>query len=77
MKIKDASGKRLPAMKVFSLSIKALKDHLLNMLDKRGTTMKADEVLWVLTVPAIWTDSAKIFMRKAAIKVILYAIFLL
>ncbi|XP_062621074.1 heat shock 70 kDa protein 12B-like [Saccostrea cucullata] len=66
--IKDASGKELPAMTVFSLSIKALKDHLIDLLDTRGTTLKADEVLWVLTVPAIWTDSAKIFMRKAAKK---------
>ncbi|XP_061163321.1 heat shock 70 kDa protein 12B-like [Saccostrea echinata] len=68
LKIKDASGKKLPAMTVFSLSIKALKDHLLDLLDTRGTTLKADEVLWVLTVPAIWSDSAKMFMRKAAKK---------
>lgn len=77
MKIKDAGGKLLPAIKVFSLSIKALRDHLLDMLDTRGTTMTSDEVLWVLTVPAIWTDSAKMFMRKAAIKVILLSICLL
>lgn len=68
MELKEAGGKTLPAIAVFTLSIKALKDHLLDMLDTRGTTLRAEEVLWVLTVPAIWTDSAKFFMRKAALK---------
>lgn len=29
----------------------------------------SDDILWVLTVPAIWTDQAKQFMRDAAIQV--------
>lgn len=75
MELKEAGGKTLPAIAVFTLSIKALKDHLLDMLDTRGTTLQAEEVLWVLTVPAIWTDSAKFFMRKAALGVIFLHIF--
>lgn len=77
MELKEAGGKTLPAIAVFTLSIKALKDHLLDMLDTRGTTLRAEEVLWVLTVPAIWTDSAKFFMRKAALKVIFWNIFII
>ena len=38
-------------------------------LDKRGTGVQMEEIKWVLTVPAIWTDSAKQFMRKSAEKV--------
>ncbi|KAH3730704.1 hypothetical protein DPMN_056696 [Dreissena polymorpha] len=30
------------------------------------TDLKQDNVRWVLTVPAIWNDSAKQFMRFAA-----------
>lgn len=77
MELKEAGGKTLPAIAVFTLSIKALKDHLLDMLDTRGTTLRAEEVLWVLTVPAIWTDSAKFFMRKAALRVIFWNIFII
>lgn len=29
----------------------------------------SDDILWVLTVPAIWSDQAKQFMREAAIQV--------
>jgi hypothetical protein len=27
-----------------------------------------DDVLWVITVPAIWTDRARLFMREASLK---------
>lgn len=29
----------------------------------------SNDILWVLTVPAIWSDQAKQFMRDAAIQV--------
>jgi hypothetical protein len=31
--------------------------------------IRDDEIKWVLTVPAIWSDQAKDFMRKSAEKV--------
>ena len=30
---------------------------------------KASDIRWVLTVPAIWTDESKAFMREAAYRV--------
>jgi len=30
------------------------------------TGIKEGDVLWVLTVPAIWDDAAKVFMKEAA-----------
>ncbi|XP_063409591.1 heat shock 70 kDa protein 12B-like [Mytilus trossulus] len=66
--IEDITGKSVLAMDVFSLSIQALKDHLMELLGKRGTTMTVKDIRWVLTVPAIWTDAAKQFMRKSAEK---------
>lgn len=69
----------MPAVDIFSHAIKYLKDHLLNEHEGRGTSIKDLDIHWVLTVPAIWDDPAKQFMRKAAEKVTLqfYKIFLL
>lgn len=68
MTLEDITGRTLPALDVFSLSIRALKDHLIEELERQGTGLKVDEIKWVLTVPAIWSDSAKQFMRASAEK---------
>lgn len=72
--LEDASGNKLPAHTVFALSIKYLKDDLLEMSHKRisGDVLKDENIHWVLTVPAIWDDAAKQFMREAAEEVSLY-----
>ncbi|KAI4873231.1 hypothetical protein NFI96_028184 [Prochilodus magdalenae] len=64
------SGKKLRAIKVFSESLKFMKDHALEMIGKHtsGVTYSASDVTWVLTVPAIWSAAAKQFMREAAIE---------
>lgn len=36
---------------------------------KKDLPVKKTEITWVLTVPAIWSDPAKQFMREAAVKV--------
>ena len=60
------NGLSMPALKVFSESIKYLRRHLENHLHSKQCGLQASDVDWVLTVPAIWTDPAKQFMRKAA-----------
>ena len=67
--IEDDKGRKLNALTVFSMSIKFLKDHLVNTLSNRASGVTQDDVHWVLTVPAIWNDNAKQFMREAAEKV--------
>ena len=62
----------MKALTVFSHAIKYLKDHLLESLENRGSIVEKEEILWVLTVPAIWDHTAKLFMRKAAEKVLLH-----
>jgi hypothetical protein len=69
MKLEDFTGKSLLAIEVFGLSIQALKSHMMNALEKEGTKIKPHEIRWVLTVPAIWPESAKQFMRKSAERV--------
>jgi molecular chaperone DnaK (HSP70) len=70
MVLEDITGKALSVVDVFTLTIKALVDHLLSMLKKQGKLIHNDEVQWILTVPAIWTDTAKQFTRTSAEKVL-------
>lgn len=67
--VADIYGKELPAVDIFSHAIKYLKDHMINGHKNRGTAIVDSDINWVLTVPAIWDDPAKQFMRKAAEKV--------
>ncbi|XP_066533886.1 heat shock 70 kDa protein 12B-like [Hoplias malabaricus] len=62
------NGKKMRAMKVFSESLRFMKDHALEMMGKHtsGKKYSASDVTWVLTVPAIWSAAAKKFMTEAA-----------
>ncbi|KAK3602831.1 hypothetical protein CHS0354_026385 [Potamilus streckersoni] len=67
MEINDDKGLKMPARKIFGAAIKFLKKHLLDTLSTRGTGVAENDIHWVLTVPAIWSDAAKQFMREAAV----------
>ncbi|XP_076073455.1 heat shock 70 kDa protein 12A-like [Mytilus galloprovincialis] len=66
--IEDITGKSASALDIFSMSIKALKEHFLNKIREQITEIHIDDIRWVLTVPAIWSDGAKQFMRSSAEK---------
>ncbi|XP_052781386.1 heat shock 70 kDa protein 12A-like [Mya arenaria] len=67
MKIEDETGKKLNAQIVFSSAIRFLKDDVLKVIgDRIEGAITSEEISWVLTVPAIWDDGAKQFMREAA-----------
>ena len=85
LKLTAENGVKMPALKIFSEAIKYLKHHFENLLENsmlshdgsrpavkvtedRESSWSSD-ILWVLTVPAIWSDQAKQFMREAAIQV--------
>lgn len=70
--IKDDIGKEAPALNLFAHVIRYLKNHLLSVLDTKGTEIINKDIHWVLPVPAIWKISAKQFMREAANKVKIY-----
>lgn len=71
MVLEDIKGNPIPAVEVFSLSIQALQLHMKNLIEAKNVTLD-EKTKWVLTVPAIWSDTAKLFMRKAAEMVISY-----
>ncbi|XP_052798615.1 heat shock 70 kDa protein 12A-like [Mya arenaria] len=67
MLIEDENSRHLSAKTVFALAIKWLKDDLWRVSNDRiSGTIRENEIHWVLTVPAIWDNTAKQFMREAA-----------
>lgn len=67
--LEDEKGKQMEAMKVFSSVIGYLKDHMWTTCENQLSGIQDSDITWVLTVPAIWNDSSKQFMREAAEKV--------
>lgn len=61
----------MKALKIFSILIGYLKDSLLETINKRlyRIDLSESDIDFVLVVPARCGDSAKMFMREAAIKV--------
>ncbi|XP_033743668.1 heat shock 70 kDa protein 12A-like [Pecten maximus] len=66
--IQDIGGKEMAALDVFSLSIRYLKDNLMKTLKDKNIGIYESEIRFVLTIPAIWNEPAKQFMREAAVK---------
>ena len=66
--IQAANGKSLPAVNVYAMTLKYLKDTATEWLDKQVKNPMR-KIQWIVTVPAIWSDAAKEIMRKAAVKV--------
>ena len=56
----------MEAVKVFGYGIKYLKDHLFGRVKRTLPETRDDDIRYVLTVPAIWNEGAKLFMREAA-----------
>lgn len=52
------------------MAIGYLRDKLLETLNIQKSGIKEGDICYVITVPAIWNDNAKQFMREAAMKVI-------
>lgn len=64
--INDETGKPMSAVKVFGYGIKYLKDHLFGRVKRTLPETRDDDIRYVLTVPAIWNEGAKLFMKEAA-----------
>ena len=56
----------MSALRVFSASLRYFRDHALQEVRQDTGRGAGQEVHWVVTVPAIWRQQAKQFMREAA-----------
>lgn len=70
--LEDINGKEMPAIEIFSMTLFHLRTELLKQIHLSKTGMDDSDITCVLTVPAIWNDAAKQFMREAAIQVIYF-----
>ena len=68
-KILDEFGREFLLLDVVSEALRYLNDNLIADLKLRQDIFEENDVLRVITVPAIWSDSARNFMKKAAVKV--------
>lgn len=56
------------AVKIFDclFMFRFLKDEIVHRAIESKLGLTEKDFLWIITVPAIWTDGAKHFMREAA-----------
>ncbi|RMC22672.1 hypothetical protein DUI87_00325 [Hirundo rustica rustica] len=67
--LEAVNGKKMPALEVFAHALRFFKQHAVQELkDQCPSLPENDAIRWVLTVPAIWKQPAKQFMREAAYK---------
>jgi hypothetical protein len=67
LELEADNGNKMSALTVFSAVIKYLWELLMNEIIKQVSYVCPEDIKWVITVPAIWTQPAKSFIRKAAI----------
>ncbi|XP_068800025.1 heat shock 70 kDa protein 12B isoform X1 [Struthio camelus] len=67
--LEAVNGKKVQALEVFAHALRFFKQHAVQELkDQCPSLPEEDAVRWVITVPAIWKQPAKQFMREAAYK---------
>ena len=71
----SASGRQVSAVTVFAHSLCYFKERFIQEIQDQSTTGVVETAIrWVITVPAIWSPSAKQFVRLAAFEVCKYTI---
>ncbi|KAH3733272.1 hypothetical protein DPMN_039697 [Dreissena polymorpha] len=69
VKISDERGKDMDALEVFKIALAHMKNKILQDIKTRryfDTPMMDEEIQWIITVPAMWSDFSRNFMRHAA-----------
>ncbi|CAH2299278.1 heat shock 70 kDa 12B [Pelobates cultripes] len=65
--LEAVNGKKVQALMVFAHALRFFKEHAVKELKDQCPSLNENEgIRWVITVPAIWKQPAKQFMREAA-----------
>jgi molecular chaperone DnaK (HSP70) len=64
---KAIDGREMDLMKVISESLRFISEKAIEKLTEQVGKVNKSRIRWVLTVPALWTEDQKQFMRKAAL----------
>ncbi|XP_071609189.1 heat shock 70 kDa protein 12B [Heliangelus exortis] len=67
--LEAVNGKKMQALEVFAHALRFFKQHAVQELREQCPSLpERGAIRWVITVPAIWKQPAKQFMREAAYK---------
>ena len=68
--VNSIDGRSMPLMKVISETLKYISNCAIKKLSEQigEKNLHLEKIRWVLTVPALWNEEHKLFMRKAAVK---------
>jgi len=74
MEIEDILEKKMKAIDIFTHALAFIKERVLQEVVRDQSydqiqVIEEKDIYWILTVPAIWSDLAKTFMRTAATNV--------
>ncbi|KAM8898073.1 heat shock 70 kDa protein 12B isoform 2-T2 [Spinachia spinachia] len=65
--LEAVNGRRVRAIEVFSHALHFFREHALKEVkDQSSSVLEGEDIRWVITVPAVWRQPAKQFMREAA-----------
>ena len=69
--LEAGNGRHVEALEIFTFTIHYLHKRALEVIQERtgDEHLRSGDIQWVLTVPAIWKQAAKQFMRAAAYQV--------
>ncbi|VDI41244.1 Hypothetical predicted protein [Mytilus galloprovincialis] len=68
MMLEDINGRKMKALDVFACCIEYIKNKVFKRAEEGVSNLQEDEVHWMITVPAIWNESARQFIIAAATK---------
>ncbi|XP_031468224.1 heat shock 70 kDa protein 12B-like, partial [Phasianus colchicus] len=65
--LEAANGRKVAALEVFAHALRFFKQHAVQELREQSPALpESGAIRWVLTVPAVWKQPAKLLMREAA-----------
>ncbi|CAL9694221.1 unnamed protein product [Knipowitschia caucasica] len=65
--LEAVNGRKVRAIEVFAHALRFFREHALKEVKEQSSTvLEAEQIRWVITVPAVWRQPAKQFMREAA-----------
>ncbi len=65
---RSVDDRELPLMKVIAESLRFIAEKALEKLTEQVGKIVKTKIRWVLTVPALWSEEHKHFMRRAAVE---------
>ena len=65
---KAIDGREMPLMPIIAQTLKFIAEKAIQKLKEQVGKVVAAKIRWVLTVPALWSEEHKLFMRKAAVE---------